>query len=158
MPSAPPIPPFVLASASPRRRQLLEEAGYHFRVVVGTAEEPPPEGFASPAAYATHTAWFKALNVAAKVPEENWILAADTVAAVDGMILGKAADRADARRILGLLSGKAHTVLTGVCLYLARRELSLVTFETTMVTMKALRSRELEAYLDSRLWEGKAGA
>lgn len=158
MPTAPNFPPFILASASPRRRQLLAEAGYRIRIVVGTAEEPEPEGFSSAAAYATHTAWLKAASVAAKEPGGPWIMAADTVAAVNGLILGKAAERADARRILSLLAGTKHEVLTGVCLYLPKRRFCLMASESTQVAMKALTPAELEAYLDSGLWEGKAGA
>lgn len=152
----PDVPPFVLASASPRRRQLLEEAGYQFRVVPSEVEEPDPSAFASATAYAVHTAWLKANALVGKGSE--WVLAADTVASCEQEILGKPVDVEDARRILKRLQGTHHQVITGVCLYLPLADLYLTCAVTTEVEMKPLSDGELDAYLASGLWEGKAGA
>ena len=155
--SKPQIGPFILASGSPRRKELLERAGYDFTVVVSSVYEPDPTHFASPEAYVAHTAWLKASTVA-ETQASYPILAADTVAALDGHILGKPRDREDARRILSRLAGTHHRVLTGICLLLPKLAVSLVAVESTTVEMKQLGSAELESYLDSGLWEGKAGA
>ncbi|MFO0947351.1 MAG: Maf family protein [Planctomycetota bacterium] len=154
------MPSFLLASGSPRRRQLLAEAGYRFRVEVSDVVEPPSDDFPSAEAYVSHTAWLKAHAPA--FTSSEWILAADTMAVVgDGCrehILGKPADRADAERILRSLAGTTHRVLTGVCLRLPTARLALVTCETSYVAMKLLSPKELGNYLDTGLWEGKAGA
>jgi septum formation protein len=134
---------------------LLKAAGYCFTVAPTYVPEPETAGFGSAAAYAVHVAWLKAHDAA---DPASWVLAADTVVALDDAILGKPADRADARRILCRLRGTCHAVVTGVCLRLPRRQVSLTTVATTTVTMKPLADDEVEGYLDSGLWEGKAGA
>lgn len=153
--------PLVLASASPRRRQLLAEAGFDFHVLPADVEEPDPAGFADARAYVAHTAWLKADAVRVRLPRElegRWVLAADTVAAHDGHVLGKPTDRDDARRILRTLAGTTHVTLTGVCLASPRHGFAVVDVIATQVTMKPLSTDELEAYLDSGAWQGKAGA
>lgn len=150
------LPALVLASASPRRRQLLESAGYQFRVQASDVEEPPASHFPTPEAYVAHTAWLKCAAIVGS--SEEWVLAADTVAAIEGDILGKPADVADAARILGRLAGTKHRVLTGVCLWVPHQSVSLLAVETTWVEMKSLSGAEIEAYLATGLWEGKAGA
>src|SRR4051812_7554518 len=94
-------PRLILASASPRRRQLLEEAGYPFAVEVSGVEEPEPDPGTLPAAYAAQLAWRKATAVARR-RRAGLILAADTVCAVGGRILNKPQDRADAERMIRL--------------------------------------------------------
>ena len=149
----------ILASGSPRRAQLLREAGYRFAVVVSGIDEPGPEGFSSPAAFVSHVAWLKAHAVREDNPPRGLpILAADTAAVAAGQILGKPDDRDDARRILSVLSGTDHETMTGVCLSLPDSPVCLLAVETTRVRMKPLEDGELEAYLDTGLWEGKAGA
>jgi septum formation protein len=147
---------FILASGSPRRRQLLGEAGYTFDVVVSDAVEPDPEGFPTPESHVAHTAWLKADAVARRHPRDI-ILAADTMTFVEGRLLGKAVDRADAERILRLLMGSVHDTLTGVCLRLPGG-LSLVEAVTSRVRMLTLPEPDLARYLDGGNWEGKAGA
>lgn len=164
-PLAEKIPHLVLASASPRRRMLLADAGYRFDVVVAHADEPAPTSFSNPDAYVTHTAWLKAqaahgylANLEQSPREPAWVLAADTVAVANKSILGKPTDRDDAARILRLLHGSEHQTITGVCLWLARQQLALLIHEVTMVRMKKLTAHELDRYLDSGSWRGKAGA
>ena len=97
-------PRLILASASPRRRLLLEEAGYAFDVDPSDVDEPEPAPGLDPAAYCAGLAFRKALAVAARRPGD-WVLGADTVGSVDGRILNKPADRADAGRMIRLQEG-----------------------------------------------------
>ncbi|MGE4297841.1 MAG: nucleoside triphosphate pyrophosphatase [Desulfovibrionaceae bacterium] len=120
---------FVLASGSPRRRELLASAGLTFTVAASDCEEPAPMAGESPAAYAVRMACDKACDVAARFPEAV-VLGADTVVALGGRIMGKPVDAADARAMLGALCGgwaqgmsrdaavRTHEVVTGCCLLL----------------------------------------
>lgn len=154
----------VLASSSPRRSQLLAEAGYRFRVVPSSVLEPPPCGFSSPEAYVTHVAWLKATEVAKQ--EQGLVLAADTACCVGAEVLGKPVDRNDARRILGKLQGTRHRTLTGLCLVFPTECLesstdgrpAVVDSVATTVWMRQLDDARLEEYLDTNAWDGKAGA
>jgi septum formation protein len=147
----------VLASSSPRRRQLLSEAGYAFDVIVPPISEPQcaPADMA-PAAVAEAAAYFKARSVADRQADAA-ILAADTVVVVNGRIIGKPADRAEAEHILRTLSGTRHAVITGVALLEpdGRRQIAS---DVTHVTMRPMSEREIAEYLDSGEWAGKAGA
>src|SRR5579864_2386948 len=104
----------VLASASPRRQELLRNAGISFTVEPAHIDETPRDG-ESPRECAERLAHEKALAVSGSRPSD-FILGADTVVAVDEIILGKPVDAADAARMLRLLSGRTHQVITGVCL------------------------------------------
>src|SRR5690349_17767135 len=95
----------ILASASPRRRQLLSEAGLEFEVDPSGVEEPEPAGPVDPAGYACELAWRKAAAVASR-RGRGLVLAADTVCAVEGHILNKPIDRADAERMIRLQEGR----------------------------------------------------
>ncbi len=121
---------------------------------------PEPQQLGStmtPAALAAALSAFKAKAVAQDV-SEGLILAADTVAAIGERVFGKPADRADARRILTQLAGSSHQVITGVTLLDAATGKRDTRTETTVVVMRRLSEAELEGYLDSGAWEGKAGA
>ena len=150
-------PRLILASASPRRRQLLEEAGYSFDVDASGVEEPPPAPGTSPSTYAAHLAWRKAVKVAGR-RRGGLILAADTVCCVAGEILNKPEDRADADRMIRLQEGRDTEVISGLCLYRAGREEWVGAVEVSIVRFRPLDDRERESYLDSRRWEGKSGA
>lgn len=104
----------ILASASPRRAELLRAAGIEFDVIPADVDESM-DSEDQPDGYARRVAQLKAEAVVPQVPGRA-ILAADTIVVVDNEVLGKPADAADARRMLGLLSGRTHTVLTAVCL------------------------------------------
>jgi septum formation protein len=149
-------PRLILASASPRRKQLLEEAGYAFEVDVSGVEEPPPPAGTDPSAYAAHLAWRKAAEVARR-RSDGLILAADTVCSVAGEILNKPKDRADAERMIRLQEGRDTEVISGLCLYRADRMEWIGAVEVSVVRFRPLDDREREAYLDSRRWEGKSG-
>lgn len=147
----------ILASASPRRRELLREAGYSFETDPSDIEEPAPPSGASPTEYAAHLAWRKALAVAER-RGEGLILAADTVCAVGSEILTKPLDRADAERMIRLQEGCDADVVTGLCLFRAELREWVGAVETSVVRFKRLTDRERSAYLDSNRWEGKSGA
>jgi septum formation protein len=150
-------PTLILASASPRRRLLLEEAGYRFEVDPSGVEEPEPTGPADPAAYAAALAWRKAAEVARR-RRLGLVLAADTVCAVGGAILNKPADRADAERMIRLQEGRDTVVLTGLCLYRADAAEWVGAVESSVVRFRPLADAERVAHLDSGKWRGKAGA
>ena len=144
----------ILASASPRRTDLLRAAGYDFDVEPAHVDESELAG-EPPGAYVLRVAAMKARTVAARHPEDI-ILAADTTVVVDGTMLAKPADDADARRMLGLLSGRTHDVLTGVVLVRAGRESSAVI--DTRVSFRLLTAEEINRYVASGEPHDKAGA
>ncbi len=149
--------PLILASSSPRRHDLLQAAGVPFRAVPPRIDEPADlEGYASPAQLAEALAFFKARAVADRHPD-TWILGADTIVALEGEILGKPRDADHARTMLHRLSRSRHAVITGVALLRpdGRRYL---TSDTTYVTMRPMTDAEIEDYIASGEWIGKAGA
>lgn len=149
--------PLILASSSPRRQSLLREAGYTFEILppAPTAEDDPRAG-ESPWDLVARLARQKAADVAHRVPA-GIVLGCDTVADCDGQILGKPADRADARRMLEFLRGREHRVLSGLCLWPVGGQPTEAVAETRL-RMAPLSDDELDEYLASGLWEGKAGA
>jgi septum formation protein len=150
-------PSLILASASPRRKQLLVEAGYPCVVDASGVEEPPPPPGTSPSAYAAHLAWRKAAEVARR-RSGGLILAADTVCCVAGEILNKPKDCADADRMIRLQEGRDTEVISGLCLFRAGRDEWVGAVDVSVVRFRPLGDREREAYLDSGRWEGKSGA
>lgn len=149
-------PTLILASASPRRRQLLAEAGYSFEVEPSDVAEPDPASEISPSEYAAHLAWRKAVVVASR-RSTGLVLAADTVCSVEGVILNKPLDRADAERMIRLQEGRDTDVITGLCLYRAERDEWIGAVETSVVRFRPLSAAERSDYLDSNRWEGKSG-
>ena len=143
--------PILLASASPRRRELLALLGVRFDVVVPDVDETPlPDE--PPRAFAERMARDKAAAVASS----GVVVAADTVVVLGGRILGKPADAADARAMLAALSGRTHRVLTGVCV--RRNERAHVFSVATEVEFRPLCEEEISAYVDSGEPMDKAGA
>ena len=147
----------ILASASPRRRQLLAEAGYAFEVDPSGIDEPPPIGPIEPSWYAADLSWRKAMDVARR-RRSGLVLGADTVCAIDGEILNKPRDRADAERMIRLQEGRDTEVLTAVCLVRAERPSWLGLVDRSFVRFRVLTDAERLAHLDSGNWRGKAGA
>ncbi len=147
----------ILASSSPRRHALLRDAGVGFDVVPPPIDEPNlPSATTAPAAVAESLAYFKARSVA-EVHPFSCVLGADTVCASNsGRILGKPADAADARAMLRSLSGTRHSVITGVALL--SPDARSIRSAVTHVTMRRMSEAELEAYVASGEWAGKAGA
>jgi septum formation protein len=154
----------VLASASPRRQELLRSAGIPFTVEPANIDETPRAGEA-PRQCAERLAREKALAVWRTRPQD-FVLGADTIVIVDDAILGKPVDPADAVRMLRMLSGRVHRVITGVCLVssgdsrdlLNAAEFARTASETTLVTMNALSEDEIREYVTSGEPKDKAGA
>lgn len=150
----------LLASASPRRRELLANAGFDFQVFsIPVMEDPLPNEAAEPLASRLAQAKARAAYQVAldRFPgEQVTILAADTIVEVAGQILGKPSDAADAARMLRLLSGKTHRVITGVCVLSAAGE--QIASETTLVQFRDITDAEISAYTVSGEPMDKAGA
>ncbi|MBU2547331.1 MAG: septum formation inhibitor Maf [Proteobacteria bacterium] len=146
----------ILASASPRRRELLAWAGVDFEIRPVEIDESVRPG-ESPEAHVRRLAETKA-EQASELSPNLWVLAADTVVVLGDRILGKPADRNDAARMLAALSGRTHRVLTGYCLIHRDRDEKYLDHIRTDVEFRALGREEIEAYLDSgEVWD-KAGA
>lgn len=157
-PSGKPEKALILASGSPRRRQLLAQYGYDFEVIPpdDSAEcgmcsgETPPEMVA-------RLAFQKARDVAQRFASGLY-LGADTIVECCGTILGKPRDEEDARRTLLLLRGRRHEVYSGVCLWRRPGDETHVRVDRTTLKMDDFSDEQLEEYLETGLWEGKAGA
>jgi septum formation protein len=147
----------TLASGSPARRELLTEAGYSFDVLPANIDEPTGEDVRDIRAFVQQVAWSKAAAVAPRVAD-GIVLAADTVAWIDGGVIGKPADEADARRILTRLGGREHELWTGVCLWRRPDDVQLAWQEVTRVWFQRLDDAELDAYLATRQWANNSGA
>ncbi len=143
----------VLASQSPRRRELLERAGIPFIVRSKDIDETVQEGEA-PQQYVRRLAARKAMAVARGADE--CVLAADTTVVADGMILGKPEDAADAVRMLRLLAGRSHEVITGICM--RYRQDLMIDAAVTVVHFAAISDAEIEAYVATGEPMDKAGA
>lgn len=143
----------VLASASPRRKELLKSLGKPFQVIPSRLSEPPP-GFLDPASYARKLALAKA-RVVAKQVEAGWVLAADTVVVHRADILGKPADLAGGYRMLDRLQGTTHRVVTGVALVDASTGKERVAHAVSTVTMRPMSPAEIFRYAKKHL--DKAG-
>lgn len=145
---------FILASGSPRRQQLLRELGYTFRVVPSGVEETHPEGMARPEVPEA-LARRKAEAVAAEHPEAL-VIAADTIVLLDGHIIEKPLGPAEATQMLQTLSGRPHTVISGVCLALGKRQHSFS--EWTEVYFRPLSNDDIAHYVHTTQPFDKAGA
>jgi septum formation protein len=145
----------VLASASPRRSDLLEKLGFSFEVEPSNvverplADETPPD-------YTMRIARSKAVEVARR-REHGLVIGADTVVVLDGKVLGKPSDEQDARRMLQLLSGKWHAVMTGVALYDAATHKEAVDYTKTLVRLAQLSEQEIDWYVATGEPMDKAG-
>ncbi len=156
------LSPLVLGSNSPRRRELLGSLGLEFEICPSNAAEPPPLPGEEPEAYARRMARLKTLDVAVLYPEAA-VLGADTIVVLPHVsgpeaILGKPADAADALRMLKQLSGRAHQVVTGVCLCLPGAAEPICLAVATEVVMRASSDEELRAYAATGEPGDKAGA
>jgi len=152
------LTPLILASQSPRRRQLLSEAGFSFEVIApddsvekGICSNCGPEQLVIDAAVA------KATAIAQEI-DHGIILGADTVASCKAEILGKPVDVDHARAMLKLMSGTVHHVLTGVCLWHRPSNKFASYLERTTLEMEKLSEKKIEDYLDTDQWIEKAGA
>lgn len=146
----------ILASASPRRKQLLEEMGLSFKVLPKHVDEIIPEGL-SPKQVAEYLSKLKAdAFLESEIREKTIVVTADTIVALKNEILGKPVDRNDAVRILKSLSGNTHKVITGVTLKTAIKQRTFSV--TTEVVFKELSVKEIDYYIDNFKPFDKAGA
>jgi len=145
----------ILASASPRRHEILKTAGIVHTVRSADADESLPAGI-TPAAAVEMLSARKAAAALERAEENDIILAADTVVSLDNVILGKPADADNARRMLRTLSGRAHAVFTGVTVTDGR--VTVTVHEKTLVRMRTILPDEIEAYIASGDPMDKAGA
>jgi septum formation protein len=147
----------ILASGSPYRKELLEQAGYNVTAVASAVDEPDLALFPDLGAGLIYLALLKARAVE-RQGYSGLVLGADTVSLADGKILGKPADREAAAQMLRQLSGTTHDVLTGWCLLRTADGLVVSGVERTGITMRCWTDSELQSYLDSCEWQGKCGA
>lgn len=145
---------FILASASPRRQDILNQLGLPFEVHPSDVCEDIPENTA-PEDCVRILACRKA-EAGAKSFSGRWIISADTLVLINGKLLGKPADRCEAKAMLRSLSGNTHQVLTGVCIRCNDAEFSGTA--STEVTFRDLSDEDIAAYVDRGLSDGKAGA
>ena len=145
---------FVLASASPRRREILTRLGYSFTVHCSNVPEDDAEGSISDVV--KNLAQRKAESAAAS-EKDALIIAADTLVGLDGEKLGKPADKEDAFRMLKLLSGRTHEVTTGICLIDTSNGKRAVSSDTTFVEFKSLSDEEIIRYVSTGEPMDKAG-
>ena len=148
----------ILASSSPRRKELLARFGYRFRVV-----EPDPSAECgicsreSPPELVARLAYQKAANVIEKI-DGGLVLACDTVAECVAIILGKPEDRGHAKQMLERLRGRNHSVYSGLCLWDKASAQRHVRVDVSRLWMEPISDSQIEAYLDTDQWIGKAGA
>lgn len=152
------FPPLVLASGSPRRRQLMAEAGYRFTVVVpGVDESAFSADGIGVCEYAKRLALAKANKVASKYPS-SLVIAADTVVDFEGQIIGKAADAREAQKITEKLFSTTHKVITAIAIVRFDDETKLVRSDTTTVYPKKMTARQIAEHIGGGSWRDKAGA
>ena len=143
----------VLASKSPRRSEILKNAGYEFTVRVADADETIPDG-TKPEDAVVFLAARKAMAV--ERADDETVLGADTIVVLDDKILGKPKDREDAYNMLKSLSGRAHSVFTGVCIIENGKSMTFA--EETQVEFLSLTDKEIYEYIDTNDCYDKAGA
>ena len=151
------LPQLILASASPRRAELMHTAGYRFRVAKSALHEPARRPESVPIrVWPVCLALRKAQSVANAQRPDSIIIGADTIVVHDTRIINKAATRRHAEAILRGLSGATHEVITG--LVVLRGDQCQMVSVVSVCRMKRLSEQQLQNYLDSDLWRGKAGA
>ena len=148
---------FILASSSPRRRELLLRLQTPFDIILPDVDESiiPPEG--SPETYCTALAELKANDISQHYPN-NLVIGSDTIVVLDNNIMGKPEDKAMAQNMLDTLSGKTHHVYTGVCLKWADKNIHHLFAEITMVTFRELSEADINHYIESCPPYDKAGS
>jgi len=148
---------FILASSSPRRRELLLRLQTPFDIILPDVDESiiPPEG--SPETYCTALAELKANDISQHYPN-NLVIGSDTIVVLDNNIMGKPEDKAMAQNMLETLSGKTHHVYTGVCLKWADKNIHHLFAEITMVTFRELSEADINHYIESCPPYDKAGS
>ena len=149
--------PFILASKSPRRRRLLTQLGFEFGIMPAEIDEDDID-INDPAEFVTSLALAKAETIAAKLDEKAVILGSDTTVVIDGKMINKPADKDEAFRMLKTLSGRTHTVYTGIALVESVSGRFVTDLQKTDVHFRELDDDEIKAYIDTGSPMDKAGA
>lgn len=149
-------PFLILASSSPRRKDLLARLGTRFQIVPAEVEEESLNG-ELPHEQVGRLAHAKAKEISDRFPD-SWVLGADTIVVVDGRVLGKPRDREEAKSMLDTLAGRTHEVYTGYALINSAAGVSLVRWVRSLVTIRSLSPDEIEGYVDTGEPMDKAGA
>ena len=148
---------FILASSSPRRRELLLRLQTPFDIILPDVDESIIPPYGSPETYCTALAELKANDISQHYPN-NLVIGSDTIVVLDNNIMGKPEDKAMAQNMLETLSGKTHHVYTGVCLKWAERNIHHLFAEITTVTFRELEERDINHYIESFPPYDKAGS
>jgi septum formation protein len=149
---------FILASASPRRKELLEKAGFQFKVAVPDIDESSFSSVGiSAGQYAKQLALAKAENVAEKFPD-NFVIGADTVVDYEGEIIGKAGDEKHAEEIIKKLFSQSHKVITAIAIVKLNAGIEIVESDTTIVFPKKMSPAQIAEHVKGGSWRDKAGA
>lgn len=148
---------FVLASKSPRRKELLKNIGIDACIMPANIDEDLLTGL-PPEKMVTQLSMLKATDVARSFGKDTYVIGADTVVCVDGEIFGKPENDAEARAMLKKLSGRSHEVYTGYCVVYCSSGVSVAKYEKTTVYFRNLSDEEIESYIHTREPMDKAGA
>ena len=148
---------FILASASPRRKELLKNAGFCFEVAVSTVDESKIPEQGPPAEYACKLALAKAKNVAERFPDKL-VVGADTIADFNGEIIGKAEDEKHAEEITRKLFSQPHKIITAIAMVKKNEGFEIVDCDTTTVYPRKMTEKEIAEHIKSGTWKDKAGA
>lgn len=146
----------ILASASPRRKDIFEKFGVKFQIIPSTIDEQY-DIFDDPIEVATKLALDKCIDVANKAGKEDMVIAADTIVYYNS-ILGKPKDREDAFNTIKALSGNTHKVITGLAIIDKKNNKRIVDYEVTKVEFRDLDDNKIKRYLDTEEYVDKAGA
>lgn len=148
---------FILASASPRRKELLSTYIKDFKIMPADIEETVPANIEKEAV-PLYIAQQKAATVKPQMNENDIIITADTIVLLDDIIYGKPKDKNDAFNMINNLSGKEHKVITGVCCFCGDGKINIEFADTTLVTFTKLEKNTIESYLTKNEYTDKAGA
>lgn len=148
---------FVLASKSPRRKELLKNIGINAEIMPANIDEDLMAGL-PPEKMVTELSMLKATDVARSFGKDTYVIGADTVVCVDGEIFGKPEDDKEAKAMLEKLSGRSHDVYTGYCVVNCQSGVSVAKFERTTVYFRNLSDEEIDSYIKTREPMDKAGA
>ena len=150
--------PLILASASPRRRQLLADAGYDFIIIPPEIDESAYlSDHLSPCRYAEQLALAKAKSIAEQHPD-SLVIGADTIVDFQGKIIGKPLDAEDARRIVRMLFSSPHKVITGLAICRSQDNIEFVTHASTTIYPKPMTPKQIDEHIKSDSWKDKSGA
>ena len=148
---------FVLASKSPRRKELLRNIGINAQIIPSNVDESPYKKL-PPEQMVKELAMLKACDVARSLRGNTVVIGADTCVSLDGKVFGKPHSMAEAEEMLRKLSGKTHEVFTGFCIYNCKDGTAVSRAEVTYVTFRVLTDNEIKAYVKTREPMDKAGA